>query len=376
MYQIGEEESTAVTELFKRGKLFRYQGPDVATECSSFEKEYSTYLEINHALMVNSGTSALIIALKILGIGPGDEVLIPCYTFAATAAAVLHSGATPVLVNIDQSLTISLTDLEKKRTPKTKAVIAVHMDGLVCDMNSLLEFTKKHQLRLIEDVAQAIGGEFAGKKLGTLGDVGCYSFNSDKIIGCGEGGALVCNDEMLYKRALLHHDVGVSHGPTFSKYLAAEDLPVGHSMRASELSAAVMRVQLKRLDGILSGLRERKQLLVQHLATKSWNFSLGHDQVGDCATTLHVNFKDPLAPAMMSRNLLGKSFKALPTISKPAQCYWHWLKMLNLKDEEMKNLLTDLMPSKMFLSCQLKILIDPFWELQRVQKIANELGDG
>lgn len=370
MYQIGEEEIEAVTRVIRSKKLFRYQGPGVPTECSAFESEFAQYLGQGHALMVNTGTNALVASLKALGIGPGDEVLVPCFTFVATPAAVLQCGATPVMINIDQHLGISTEDILRKVTPKTKAIIAVHMDGLNCQMDRISEIAKNNKLYLIEDVAQAIGGEYQGKKLGTFGDAGCFSFNAEKTLTCGEGGALVCKNEDTYKKALLAHDVAASFGSTFKDYLSSLNPEVGGSMRASEISGAIMRVQLKKMDAILSDLRQRKYILVDMLkpmVIEAW------DPIGDSATSLHLHLNDPVTLAQLSSRLSTHGIKCIPASARPAHAYWHWSKLLKLSDSAEKQMKQDLAPSKLFLSSVLKIFVDPGCTLENTRSQAELL---
>ena len=168
MYFIGDEEIEALRELFKRKRLYRYQGT-YKSECDSFEDEFSKHVGIAHSLLLSSGTNALSLALLSAGLQPGDEVIIPSYTFYATAAAVVHAGCIPVIANIDAQLSLDFVDAKSKISERTKAVILVHMDGLSANIPAAVEFCKEHKLLLIEDVAQALGGKFNGRHLGTFG---------------------------------------------------------------------------------------------------------------------------------------------------------------------------------------------------------------
>src|SRR5450759_4087045 len=159
-----------------------------------------------HCLAMNSCTSALISALVAVGVGPGDEVIVNSYTFFASCAAIVAAKAVPVICEIDDSLTMDPNDLERKITEHTKAVIAVHMRGAPCDMDRITAICRKHDVRLIEDCAQACGGSYKGKPLGTFGDIGCFSFQYHKIITAGEGGACITNDDRLYDRLMGYHD--------------------------------------------------------------------------------------------------------------------------------------------------------------------------
>lgn len=373
MYEIGDQELEELRKLFQSKKLFRYQGKDVETESTKFEREFSAVINSPHSLLLTSGTNALLNGIKSLGIGEGDEILIPAFTFVATPAAVIQSGATPVLVNIDENLSLCPEDLKKKISPRAKAIIPVHMDGLTCEMDSILKIAREHKLFLIEDVAQAIGGSYKGGRLGSFGDVGCYSFNVDKIISCGEGGALVCKDEAVYKKALMFHDVGVSFGASFKDYLAKEAPLVGISMRASEISAAIMRVQLRRLDEILGRLRQRKNIFRKAFEENGLFYTKSHDQEGDCGTSFHFSVSDPLFASLLCKKLLSAGLKAMPTGARPAHSYWQWIEILGIGSERKRALQQDLAQTKMILSSNIKVFIEIDKSLEETEALAMVL---
>lgn len=293
MYTIGEEEVEAVRRVLLSGKLFRH-GDGEPTETDLFEREWAELTGASHALAVTSGTAALICALVGAGVGPGDEVIVPAYTYMATALAPLAVGAVPVLAEIDESLTISPADVERKLTPRTKAIIPVHMAGLPCSLEKLTALAQEKGLKLIEDCAQADGGSYQGKRLGTWGDAGAFSFNYFKIITCGEGGALVTSDDELFSRARIMADGGLAF------WKPNEDLAcplfAGNNYRVSEIQSAMLRVQLRRLDGLLAGLRRDKQNLRRALSgqTGYW-FNPVNDADGDCATVLGLMFSSEAA---------------------------------------------------------------------------------
>jgi 8-amino-3,8-dideoxy-alpha-D-manno-octulosonate transaminase len=351
MYEIGSEELSELEELFKKKKFFRYQGKDVATNCSLFEKEFSQYLGMKHSLFVTSGTNALFLALKSLGIGEGDEVIVPSYTFIATITAVLHVGATPVVASIGQGLTLDANLIESKITSKTKAIIPVHMDGYPSDMDAILSLAEKNGLFIIEDVAQAVGGEYKGKKLGSFGHASCFSFNVDKIISCGEGGLVAFKEEAPFKKALMLHDAPVSFGMTYKDYLSDIPREAGYSMRMSEISAVIMRKQLSRLDHIILQLRIQKKLLVSHLAVISDKLLEVSDPSGDCSTHLHLKCSDPLQASEFAKVLTEGGVLATPLYARPVHCYWHWQGLL-------KDGVKDLGRDRIHLSSILRIAID------------------
>jgi dTDP-4-amino-4,6-dideoxygalactose transaminase len=289
MYRIGQEEIEAVARVIKSRDLFRVNESN--REVDNFEKELAEKIGTKYALCLSGGTAALISSLVGLGIGPGDEVIIPGYTFMATAIAVLAVGAIPVITDIDDSLTIDPEDIERKISGYTKAIIPVHMVGFPCNMEKIMEIAKKHKLKVVEDACQADGGSYKGKRLGTWGDVGAFSFNHFKILTAGEGGAIVTNDSLVYERALIYHDGGAAFRP-FAKELSV-DVFIGSQYRASEITGAIMRVQLKRLDEILADLRKIKKQFIDELSgVSNITFTRSNDPDGDCGTTLGLSFPD------------------------------------------------------------------------------------
>ena len=257
MPRIALREILAVSGVLASGRLLRYaRGPRSHT--ARFEAEMAREFGVNHVLSVNSGTSALITALAAAGIGPGDEVLVPAYTWVATALAPLAVGAVPVLVNIDESLTIDPADIERHITPQTKAIIPVHMLNLVADMDAIMDIARRHGLKVIEDACQCVGGHYKGRRVGSIGDLGAFSFNHHKNMTSGEGGAVLCNDERLFVRARMYHDPG-----SFIRGHERSNEPLFSAMnfRVSEITGALLRVQLSRLGRLLAGLKARRALL-------------------------------------------------------------------------------------------------------------------
>ncbi|MBP0990821.1 MAG: DegT/DnrJ/EryC1/StrS family aminotransferase [Oscillospiraceae bacterium] len=287
MFRMGKEEIDAVTRVINSQALFRVNNG--AKECDNFEKELREKIGVDYAILMSGGTGALISALVGLGIGPGDEVIVPGYTFMATASAVLAVGAIPVLAEINESMTLDPADVEKKISSKTKAVVPVHICGFPADLDALKAICKKHGLKLLEDACQADGGSYKGKRLGSIGDAGAYSFNYFKIISAGEGGAVLTNDRKVYERALIYHDGGAAFRP----YAGDLQEPVftGSQLRVSEITGAIMREQLKKLDGILTDLRAIKAKLMESIGEgKDYRFIPSNDIKGDCGTTLAFNF--------------------------------------------------------------------------------------
>ncbi len=241
------------------GVFFRYYNPRSKVE--EFEKIVREQIGCRFALGVNSGTSALIAALVAAGVGPGDEVIIPAYTFFASAAAVVAAKAIPVITEIDESLTIDPAEIEKNITSRTKVIMPVHMVGLPCDMERICEIAEENNLLVVEDAAQAFGGRFKGKYLGRWGDIGCTSLNCYKVIGSGEGGLVMTDDEWLYTRAQSYHDSGACWRPDrFAKERRPGELFCGENYRMNELSGAVAVAQMRKLDWINEKAQGRRTI--------------------------------------------------------------------------------------------------------------------
>jgi dTDP-4-amino-4,6-dideoxygalactose transaminase len=226
----------AVNRVLDSGQFV--MGPEV----QAFERETALYLNTRYAISVNSGTDALFISLRALSIGPGDEVITTPFTFFATAEAISHVGATPVFVDIDRrTFNIDSELIEEKITPRTKAILPVHLFGQAADMVPILSLARKYDIMILEDVAQAFGGKYQGQKLGTIGDVGAFSFFPSKNLGaCGDGGLIATNDTAVAELARMLRVHGAKE-----KY---RNEVVGYNSRLDELQAAILRVKLPYID--------------------------------------------------------------------------------------------------------------------------------
>jgi dTDP-4-amino-4,6-dideoxygalactose transaminase len=261
--RVGVRELVTLSRVIAGGNLIR---DDVGgtSYTSRFETQLREKLAVKHALVVNSGTNALITALVGAGIGPGDEVLVPAYTWIATAIAPLAVGAVPVLVDIDESLTIDPEDIKRKITPYTKAIIPVHMLNLVCNMDAITKIAKQFNLRIIEDACQAVGAIYRGRRVGTIGDAGAFSFNQHKNITAGEGGAVLTNDDRIFTRSWMYQDVGAYRHKL--EFEGNQLLVAGGHFKVSELTGAVLHAQLPRLDPLLRRLRKRRTAMAKYLS--------------------------------------------------------------------------------------------------------------
>ncbi len=248
----GAKERAEVQDVLDSGVLMRYGFDGMRNghwKARELEKALAERMQTKYAQLVSSGTAALTVALASVGIGAGDEVIVPTFTFVASFESVLALGAIPVLVDIDDTLALDPNTVAKAITKNTKAVMPVHMCGSMADLGALKVLCKKHNLLLIEDACQAIGGSYKGIPLGAYGDIGCFSFDYVKTITCGEGGGIITSNETYYKNADHYSDHGHDH---IGKDRGAEDHPfLGYNYRISELHAAVGLAQLKRLDDFL-----------------------------------------------------------------------------------------------------------------------------
>jgi dTDP-4-amino-4,6-dideoxygalactose transaminase len=266
MYRHGQEEIDAAARVLKNGQWFRYGDPKAGhlQEAVQFENELAAWTGAAHACFTSSGTAALMCCYAGLNMGPGDEVIIPGYTWVASALAPLAMGVVPVMVDIDESLMIDPAAIERAITPRTKAIDPVHMVGLACDMDRIMDIARRYNLAVIEDACQCDGGRWTGgRKLGAVGDMGAFSFNFFKTISCGDGGAFLTNRRDAYERGLILHDGGCIFRPH------AADIGVeffcGMNLRGNEILAAIMRVQLSRLEGIIADLHAVRARILRSL---------------------------------------------------------------------------------------------------------------
>ena len=331
--EIGDEEEQAVLEVLRAKRLFRYYGPGEAdSKASQLERAFAEKTGARYAVAVTSGTAALVCGLQGIGIGPGDEVIVPAYTWIASASAVVAAGGIPVIAEVDETLLLDPADVKRKISPYTKAIMPVHMRGAACRMDELMALANEHGLKVIEDVAQANGGSYKGQALGTFGDVGCYSLQFNKIITSGEGGMVVTNDESVWKRTNMYHDV---IGALRLEFDAAE-LLCGVNYRMPELLAAVALVQLRRLDGLIDAMRQRKRMLKAGIEDvtrrKGISFRELADPEGDTAIAT-VFFMDSAAQADAVSQALRAENIGAGTLYRPEGIDYHvyanWLPIIN-----------------------------------------------
>ncbi|GAB4116219.1 MAG: DegT/DnrJ/EryC1/StrS family aminotransferase [Roseiflexaceae bacterium] len=326
--QIDSAEEEAVLQVLRSKRLFRYYGPNPGeSQAALLEQRFAEQFGSRYAVAVTSGTASLICGLIGLGVGPGDEVIVPAYTWIASASAVLAVGAIPVVAEVDSSLTLNPHDVERRITPRTKAMIAVHMRGAPCQMDALMAIGARHGIRVLEDVAQACGASYHGRRLGTIGDAGAFSFQFNKIITAGEGGMVLTNDQQIFHRIQMYQDVV---GGQRNQIPADQILP-GVNYRMTELQAAVMNAQLGKLETLLARMRANRQLIEAAIQPTLTRHQIAlrscHDPAGDAAIALIL-----IAPRSTKANQLAKALDAegadARVMYSPAEVdyhvYTHW----------------------------------------------------
>lgn len=289
MPAMGFCEWIAAGRAIAEGQLTRYS--EKAHFTDEFERALCLQTGARHALAVTSGTDALIASLAAAGIGPGDEVLVPAYTWMATATAPVMVGAVPILVDINETLTIDPEDIERKITPYTRAIIPVHMGNAPCDMDAIMAIAKKHGLIVIEDAAQAVGVKYKGRSLGTIGHLGAFSFNKMKNLNIGEGGAILTNDNQYFARARSYHDMGSimrGHGDSFN-----EPAFIGSNMKVNEIQSAMAKVQLRKLRPALERRQKRRAMMSEILRQSSaYTLTPHNDEANAVSLTLIAPTRD------------------------------------------------------------------------------------
>ena len=326
--RINDAEERGVLEALRTKRLFRYYGPNPGpSKVEELEQKFAAFMGTQYALAVTSGTAALISALAGLGIGPGDEVIVPAYTWIASASAVVAVGAVPIIAEVDASLTLDPADVARKISPYTRAVIPVHMRGAACDMDPLMTVARKHGLKVLEDTAQADGASYRGRRLGSIGDAGAFSLQFNKIITSGEGGMVITNDREVYLRAVMYHDVvGGSRNN-----IPAEQILPGINFRMPELLGAVALAQLEKLDDLLRTMRYHKQIVKESMqdvaARKGVTFRVQHDPAGDASVAL-IFFAPDAAGAQRVAAELNAEGAGAAVLYRPEasdyHIYAHW----------------------------------------------------
>jgi dTDP-4-amino-4,6-dideoxygalactose transaminase len=305
---IGDEELALVTEVIRSRSLFRDYGPGKPHMVNDFEREARAYFGAPHALAVSSGSAALYCAMAGLGIGPGDEVIVPALIWRSDFQAPVALGATPVFAEIDRSLNLDPDDVERKITARTKAVIVVYFQGGVGAVDRLLEVCRRRQVPLIEDCAQSVGSTYRGRKIGALGDVGCFSFQQNKILVTGEGGLVLARDPVVFERAVRYHDLGLYRSALQAQTGQPPAVPdfSGLQFRMNELTGAVALAQLRKLDrAVLEVTRRHFHWLKAEVqrTCPGLGFRASGDDDGDAGINLFLDLGSPERGAWFSAAL-------------------------------------------------------------------------
>lgn len=304
-YWIGEEEKREVLDVLESGHLSRYgdfNDPQFKRKVYTFEREFAQYCGVEYCQATSSGTSALMISMRTLGIGPGDEIIMPCYGFVASYGAAIFLGAVPVLAEIDQSLCIDPNDVESRITSKTKAIMPLHMLGNPCDIKAIMDIAGRHGLTVIEDCCQACGASFEGSSVGSFGQMAGFSLNVFKTITAGDGGMLVTTDRERYEKAFAMQDQGFK--PKDGSLQIVEPSILGLNFRMNELTGAVALAQLRKLDTITATLRAKKEKFKSAIGEiPGACYRTIHDRSGECGTLLTVIFDSAERAALVAAAL-------------------------------------------------------------------------
>ncbi len=330
----GDEERKEVNDVLETGVLFRYGFEGARNghfKALEFEKKLGEITGAGYSHLCSSGTAALGTALAACGIGAGDEVIIPPFTFVATFEAIIQAGAIPVFSEIDETLCLNPDRLEAALTPRTRAVVPVHMCGAMARIDEIKKFCNQKGLILLEDACQSLGASFQGKALGTFGLAGCFSFDAVKTITCGEGGGIITNNREVYERCDQFADHGHDHlgGPD----RGADDHPImGTNYRISELNAAVGLAQLKKLDLILETQRKNKQAIKDTMADlPGVTFRYLPDPQGDSASFLSFFLPTEDRARQMAKNLADNGVGCPYWYDNNWHYYKKWLHLKELK---------------------------------------------
>lgn len=313
----GDKERKEVQDVMDSGVLMRYGFDGMRNghwKAKELEAALANRMQVKHAHLVSSGTAALTVALASAGVGAGDEVIMPTFTFVASFESILALGAVPILVDIDETLTINPSAVEKAISPKTKVVMPVHMCGSMADLEALRAICDKHGLLLLEDACQAIGGSYRGNPLGSIGDLGCFSFDYVKTITCGEGGAVITDNETYYENAHKYSDHGHDH---IGNDRGAEQHPfLGYNFRISEMNAAVGLAQLSRLDEFIN-IQKRNYSVLRDALSQIPQITFRKVPDGGEENYSFLSFFLP------SEELAQKAHKALGENGVDACFYWY-----------------------------------------------------
>jgi len=318
---IGKEEKEAVMAVFDEGGVLFAHGFDGIRKnfhIREFEQRAKEYFHVKHCLAVTSGTAAIKVALKSVGVQPGDEVITQAFNFIATVEATLDCGAVPVIANVDSSLNMNADDLQSLITDKTKCILPVHMLGVSANMKAILKVANRHVIPVVEDNCESIGSKYDGQYLGTLGQVGAISLDQGKMLATGEGGMVLTNDETVAKYAREYHDHGHESNPKLPRGRDSRSI-YGFNYRMTEMQGAVGKVQLSKLSRMLEANKERYQALEDAMDGKFCLRTIPEECVPNFDTLIIIE------PDEKMRNTITKTLasEGFGTKNLPDAMEWH-----------------------------------------------------
>jgi 8-amino-3,8-dideoxy-alpha-D-manno-octulosonate transaminase len=314
VHHMDHKEVKAAVKVLKSRSLFRYYGVKLQREVEKLEAEFAERLGVKHAIGVTSGTGALHTALSALGVGPGQEVIVPAYMWISVLAAVMNLDAIPVLADIDETFCLNPQAVEKCITPKTRGIILVHMSGAPGNAKAIQKIARAHKIFLLEDCAQCNGGSIKGQKVGTFGDMAIFSFQMNKNMTAGEGGCVVTNNRQLYQRAFACHDLGYARDDNGRLIFDNPELRMwGRGYRLDEVRAAVARVQLKKLPRIIKAMNHSKYRIRKALEKfPGVQLRKIQDQAGDTGCFLITTYPDAETARKVNQALRAEGIVTSP----------------------------------------------------------------
>jgi 8-amino-3,8-dideoxy-alpha-D-manno-octulosonate transaminase len=328
---MGKEELGLVSRVVKAKSPFRFYGPDLQHMVDTLEKEFARKLGRKYALAVSCATAGLHVALGAMGIGPGDEVLLPGFLWVSCISAVVRLGAIPRMVDIDETFCMDPQDLERKITPRSRAVLLVHMSGAPGAVDRIAEICRQRGLKLVEDCAQSAGAKFKGKYTGSFGDVGVFSFQLNKNMSSGEGGMIVTDDERLFKRCFALHDLGYARNEQGRLDFSDPNYQLwGVGARMGELAGAVALGQFRKLDRIVGSMRKSKWAIRRQLAkVPGLKFRNILDPKGDSSPFLIMLFDEPdlarrFTKAVQAEGIVGVPGSAVCLHTEQFGLHWYY----------------------------------------------------
>lgn len=329
----GAEEKKEINEVLETGVLFRYEFGEQRRgvyKVRNFEQAFARYCGTSHGQAVTSGTAALKVALAALGVGPGDEVITQCFTFVATWEAILDLGAIPVFTEVDQTLNMDPVDLEKKITARTRVIIPVHMLGAAARIEEIKAVADRHNIVILEDTAQAAGGTVKGKRLGSFGSCGTFSFDAVKTMTTGEGGMIVTDDEKLWRDMSEYHDHGHDHVVNPGGRGGEGRSFVGFNYRMMELQGAIGLAQLAKLDSMIAAQKKNKAALKEAISVlPGVSFRTLVDEDGDTATFIAFFLPDAQSARKVNTVLRENKAGAISFAENSWHYYPKWEHLLN-----------------------------------------------